>query len=127
MSCGRNIRKHFLRAFAIRKVEKMTRTTIVLRSGNGDIKKQEIGQGHVTKEKIRAPLLNDMSTEVLCFFHIMDAFEELPVFQPIDALYMARQLQMKQNLAGMEINGATITVCQLAADKDIRDSHWTNL
>lgn len=49
----------------------------------------------------------------------MDAFEELPVIQPIDALCMARQLQMKQNLAGMKIDGATIAVCQLAADEDI--------
>ena len=32
---------------------------------------------------------------------------------------MARQLQMKQNLAGMEIDGAVIAVCQLAADEDI--------
>ena len=39
--------------------------------------------------------------------------------EPIDALCMARQLQMKQNLAGMEIDGAVIAVCQLAADEDI--------
>ena len=52
-----------------------------------------------------------------CF--AMDAFEELPVIQPIDAWGMARQLQMKQNRAGMKIDGATIAVCQLAADEDI--------
>lgn len=52
-----------------------------------------------------------------CF--AMDAFVELSVIQPIDALCMTRQLQMKQNLAGMEIDGAVIAVCQLAADEDI--------
>ena len=63
------------------------------------------------------PTLQNSEALPRCF--AMDAFEELPVIQPIDALCVARQLQMKQNLAGMEIDGATIAVCQLAADEDI--------